>query len=87
MAFQEGDRVCLIDDYMNEEGYHYWKGQLGTVYSRIETDGKQLVDFDGYDRERESDRIAKERDGEGANIVPWFSVIPVELLKYDSSGD
>lgn len=79
--FLSGQRVRLKSDYTDEFSNSYKAGQTGTILSSNLTDNKALVDFDGYEEERQREAELWETVGEGSNIVSFTSLVPVELLE------
>lgn len=43
--------------------------------------GSVSVEFDGYPAERARDEQLRRECGEGANIVPWSTQLPADVLR------
>ena len=75
------DKVVLTEDYTDQQGLKFTKGQTGVIAIGKEVDdGYWAVEFNGYSDLKEKERVLKETRGEGANIVPWVGLIPAKLI-------
>ncbi len=72
----------LTQDFKNPdaEWITYKKGQTGVYVDRV-IDGFVTFIFDGYESEKERERLLKEKHGEGSNITEFVAAIPVEILE------
>jgi len=68
-------RVRLLRDVRDEMGTEHRAGQLGWSSLRELSDGRVVVDFDGYERQRQAHAERLAQCGEGYNIVPWAGII------------
>ena len=73
-------RVSLTADHTDEQGLAFRAGQAGIATSRL-PGNLVVVDFDGYEKARNENRLQRERTGEGFNIVPWAGLIPGDMLQ------
>lgn len=69
----------LTEDYTCEYGFKHMKGDIGTY--KYVLDGEAIFNFEGYDEEKAKHKKDIERCGEGANIVPWFTPIPLSIIE------
>jgi len=75
-------KIKLTSDYKDNWGNSFKAGQTGTSSMwKAKGDYTFLVTFDGYEDEKERNRLQHERTGEGFNIVPWLASVPVDLLE------
>lgn len=78
---KKNQRVKLKSDYTNEWGILYRIGQEGFVLLDYILGNQMVIEFDGYEKDRQMAQEMKEKNGEGPNIVRFVSLIPVELLE------
>ena len=64
-------KIRIIKDYTDEWGTKASVGMTGRIWGDGET-----VSLDGFEKEKEEERLYRARFGEGANVVPWLMHIP-----------
>lgn len=80
--FYYEEKVVLTQDYTDNLGNCYKKGQTGTIRSTpSEEDKTVILVLDGYEKSKMLAKQIKEKKGESPNIVNYITEIPINILK------
>ncbi len=80
--FNSREKVILVQDYTDEFGNRYKKGQTGIIGKSTRKGDKHAIFVaDGYEEARKQVKKIRERKREAPNVVSYIAEVPINILK------